>query len=137
MKLIPTSRARAMVRAESRSSVGPPNIMVPRQRGETLTPLRPSLRYSMYAASLQSFEVMPYAPQAAAHGVVAPGDTQVGEPGLAEHPRGRRVRHEGEGLQRLQTEPARVLDHREHALGRIALAPVRPAERIAELVHVA
>jgi hypothetical protein len=47
MKLIPASRARAMIRAEWASSVGPPNIIVPRQSGETLRPLRPSLRYSI------------------------------------------------------------------------------------------
>jgi hypothetical protein len=29
------------------SSVGPPNIMVPRQIGETFRPLRPSWRYCM------------------------------------------------------------------------------------------
>src|SRR5581483_1803935 len=45
MKLMPASRAFATMRAEVASSVGPPNIMVPRQIGETFRPLRPSLRY--------------------------------------------------------------------------------------------
>src|SRR4030081_889788 len=45
MKLMPASRAFATIRAEVASSVGPPNIMVPRQIGETFRPLRPSGRY--------------------------------------------------------------------------------------------
>ncbi len=44
MKLMPASRALAMIRADVASSVGPPNIMVPRQIGETFRPLRPSWR---------------------------------------------------------------------------------------------
>src|ERR1700742_3300902 len=48
MKLIPASRAFAMMRAEVASSVGPPNIMVPRQIGETFRPLRPSWRYCIF-----------------------------------------------------------------------------------------
>src|SRR5262249_10461068 len=47
MKLMPASRAFATIRAEVASSVGPPNIMVPRQIGETFRPLRPSWRYCM------------------------------------------------------------------------------------------
>src|SRR6516165_2392511 len=47
MKLIPASRAFATIRVEVASSVGPPNIMVPRQIGETFRPLRPSSRYCM------------------------------------------------------------------------------------------
>ena len=42
MKLIPASRAFATIRVEAASSVGPPNIMVPRQIGEIFRPLRPS-----------------------------------------------------------------------------------------------
>src|SRR5215207_7852188 len=49
MKLMPASRALATIRAAVGSSVGPPNLIVPRQIGETLTPLRPRLRYSMVA----------------------------------------------------------------------------------------
>src|ERR1700719_4830912 len=45
MKLTPASRALATIRAEIASSVGPPNIMVPRQIGEIFRPLRPRLRY--------------------------------------------------------------------------------------------
>jgi hypothetical protein len=45
MKLIPASRALATIRVEVASSVGPPNIMVPRQIGEIFRPLRPRLRY--------------------------------------------------------------------------------------------
>ncbi|MGY4423070.1 hypothetical protein ACVWY2_005519 [Bradyrhizobium sp. JR6.1] len=45
MKLMPASRAFATIRDEVASSVGPPNIMVPRQIGETFRPLRPSWRY--------------------------------------------------------------------------------------------
>src|SRR5580765_7434826 len=47
MKLTPASRAFATIRAEVASSVGPPNIMVPRQIGEIFRPLRPSWRYCM------------------------------------------------------------------------------------------
>src|ERR1051325_3568403 len=46
MKLTPASRALAMMRCAVGSSVAPPNIMVPRQSGETFRPLRPRLRYS-------------------------------------------------------------------------------------------
>jgi hypothetical protein len=42
MKLMPASRAFAMMREDVASSVGPPNIMVPRQIGEIFRPLRPS-----------------------------------------------------------------------------------------------
>jgi hypothetical protein len=44
MKLIPASRAFATIRDEVASSVGPPNIMVPKQIGEIFRPLRPSWR---------------------------------------------------------------------------------------------
>src|SRR5947209_19934102 len=47
MKLTPASRALPMIRAEVDASVGPPNIMVPRQIGEIFRPLRPSERYCM------------------------------------------------------------------------------------------
>ena len=47
MKLTPWSRARATIRAAVASSVAPPNIMVPRQSGETFSPLRPKDRYSI------------------------------------------------------------------------------------------
>src|SRR5258705_4308396 len=47
MKLTPASRAFATIRVEVASSVGPPNIMVPRQIGEIFRPLRPRLRYCM------------------------------------------------------------------------------------------
>src|ERR1700761_8422588 len=47
MKLMPASRALATMRDDVASSVGPPNIMVPRQIGETFRPLRPSWRYCM------------------------------------------------------------------------------------------
>src|SRR5664279_196305 len=45
MKLMPAPRAFAMIRVEVASSVGPPNIMVPRQIGEIFRPLRPRGRY--------------------------------------------------------------------------------------------
>src|SRR5437879_13866195 len=45
MKLTPASRAFATIRVDVASSVGPPNIMVPRQIGEIFRPLRPRLRY--------------------------------------------------------------------------------------------
>src|SRR5258708_7387283 len=45
MKLMPASRALATIRVEVASSVGPPNIMVPRHIGEIFRPLRPRLRY--------------------------------------------------------------------------------------------
>ena len=43
MKLMPASRAFATIRDDVASSVGPPNIMVPRQIGEIFRPLRPRL----------------------------------------------------------------------------------------------
>src|SRR5579864_6398943 len=52
MKLMPASRAFATIRDDVASSVGPPNIMVPRQMGETFRPLRPSWRYCMGMSSL-------------------------------------------------------------------------------------
>src|SRR6267154_1316540 len=45
MKLMPASRAFATIRVDVASSVGPPNIMVPRHIGEIFRPLRPSRRY--------------------------------------------------------------------------------------------
>src|SRR5260221_10119825 len=45
MKLMPASRAFATIRDDVASSVGPPNIMVPKQIGEIFRPLRPRLRY--------------------------------------------------------------------------------------------
>src|SRR5258708_29898561 len=42
---MPASRAFATIRVEVASSVGPPNIMVPRQIGDIFRPLRPRLRY--------------------------------------------------------------------------------------------
>src|SRR5215203_485628 len=47
MKLMPASRALATMRDDVASSVGPPNIMVPRHIGEIFRPLRPSWRYCM------------------------------------------------------------------------------------------
>src|SRR5882757_9739304 len=51
MKLMPASRALATIRVDVASSVGPPNIMVPRQIGEIFRPLRPSGRYCMDGSS--------------------------------------------------------------------------------------
>ena len=42
MKFTPASKAASMMRLESVASVRSPNIMVPRQRGETMRPLAPS-----------------------------------------------------------------------------------------------
>src|SRR5919106_1983256 len=83
---------------------------------------------------LEPLQIVPDPAHAAALGIVAAGDAEVGEPGLVQHPRRGRVLDEGEGLERAQTAVAGVLDHREHALRGVAPAPVRPAERIAELV---
>jgi hypothetical protein len=47
MKFTPASRAEATMRPASAASVRSPNIIVPRQMGETIRPLLPSLRYSM------------------------------------------------------------------------------------------
>src|ERR1035437_453727 len=47
MKLIPAARAESTMRPASAASVRAPNIIVPRQMGETLMPLLPSFRYSM------------------------------------------------------------------------------------------
>src|SRR5207253_8823023 len=41
-----------MMRSESASVVCPPNIIVPRQSGETRTPVRPSKRYSTAISNL-------------------------------------------------------------------------------------
>src|SRR5713226_7668755 len=54
MKLTPASRAFATMREEVASSVGPPNIMVPRQIGEIFRPLRPSWRYCILLTSFLS-----------------------------------------------------------------------------------
>src|SRR5262245_7441504 len=48
MKLTPPSRACAMMRLASGASVGPPNIMVPRQISDTFIPLAPSTRYLIW-----------------------------------------------------------------------------------------
>ena len=47
MKLMPASRAEPTMRAASACSVCDPNCIVPRQIGETFSPLVPSARYSM------------------------------------------------------------------------------------------
>src|SRR5438128_1601705 len=44
-KLIPRSSALCIMRVDSAASVCPPNIIVPRQTGETFTPAEPRLRY--------------------------------------------------------------------------------------------
>src|ERR671916_576156 len=56
MKLTPVSRALLMMRDERASSVGPPNIIVPRQIGEILSPERPRLRYSIMCSSRRRTE---------------------------------------------------------------------------------
>src|SRR4029078_847797 len=58
-KLIPASRARWMIRIESSWSVLPhaPNIIAPRQRGLTSTPVRPSVRSSIMPAPRPDDEV--------------------------------------------------------------------------------
>src|SRR5665213_3653448 len=65
MKLTPASRALATIRVDVASSVGPPNIMVPRQIGEIFRPLRPRERYSMgwsfeYGTSLRAQRSNPW-----------------------------------------------------------------------------
>src|ERR1700721_4776137 len=47
MKLAPASGGLATIRPDAASSAGPPNIMVPKQIGEILRPLRPSWRDSI------------------------------------------------------------------------------------------
>src|SRR5215204_483990 len=47
MKFTPASRALATMRRAVASSVGPPNIIVPRHSGEIFSPLRPRFRYCM------------------------------------------------------------------------------------------
>src|ERR1700677_5144548 len=59
MKLTPCSRARATIRDDVASSVAPPNIIVPRQSGETFSPLTPSRRYSMPVLPLASGHLTP------------------------------------------------------------------------------
>src|SRR5688572_32824581 len=44
---MPLSTAFCMIAKESASLVDPPKFMVPRHKGETITPERPSFRYSM------------------------------------------------------------------------------------------
>jgi len=41
---MPASRAMATMRSDVASSVAPPNIIVPRQIGDTFMPLRPKVR---------------------------------------------------------------------------------------------
>ncbi len=48
MKLTPASRAATTMRAASASSVRSPNIMVPRQIGETRIPEAPSFLYTAW-----------------------------------------------------------------------------------------
>jgi hypothetical protein len=47
MKLTPASRAELMIALDAFSEVRPPNIMVPKQIGETLRPLVPNRLYSI------------------------------------------------------------------------------------------
>src|SRR5438105_2651079 len=47
MKLIPASSAESTMRAATSSVVRSPNIIVPRQSVDTLSPLEPSLLYSI------------------------------------------------------------------------------------------
>src|SRR5450759_2014459 len=54
MKLMPAARAESTMRPASAASVRAPNIIVPRQMGETLMPLLPSFRYSMFMLPLCS-----------------------------------------------------------------------------------
>src|SRR3954454_21185384 len=60
MKLIPASSARWMIRIESSWSVLPqaPNIIAPRHRGLTFTPVRPSGRNSMTATQRGSMSLL-------------------------------------------------------------------------------
>src|SRR5689334_9682539 len=49
-KLIPTSSAEWIMRMDSSSGVGEPKFIVPRQSGDTLTPVRPNDRYSIQSS---------------------------------------------------------------------------------------
>src|SRR5471032_2357051 len=59
MKLMPAARAESTMRPASTASVRSPNIIVPRQIGETLMPLLPSLRYSTSLSPKQSDQCAP------------------------------------------------------------------------------
>src|SRR5215471_2853794 len=59
MKFTPCSRARATIRAAAGSSVAAPNIMLPRQSGETRSPLRPKVRYSIICPPIAGIELTP------------------------------------------------------------------------------
>src|ERR1700719_2882700 len=59
MKLTPCSRARATMRAAVGSSVAPPNIMLPRHNGETRSPLRPNVEYSIAGPLIACIELTP------------------------------------------------------------------------------
>src|SRR5215469_10810943 len=67
-KLMPASSAAWMMRMLSSWSVLPndPNIIAPRQRGLTLMPVRPRVRYSMPAEASQGPGGLPREPASAA-----------------------------------------------------------------------
>src|SRR6267143_3722742 len=60
IKLMPASRAFATIRVDVASSVGPPNIMVPRHIGEIFRPLRPRLRYCIGVSSQSVCSLAPH-----------------------------------------------------------------------------
>src|SRR5690348_11549793 len=63
MKLRPLSIALSMIDTPSSCRVRPPNIIAPRQSSETLTPVRPRVRYFMgCAAFLLPLEIIRRAP---------------------------------------------------------------------------
>src|SRR6201998_1315966 len=63
-KLIPASRQRANIAPEVASSASDPNDIVPKQSGETCTPVLPTVTYSIVENSLLSSPLPSIKPQA-------------------------------------------------------------------------
>src|SRR6202166_1482469 len=82
MKLMPASRALAMIRAEVASSVGPPNIMVPRQIGEIFRPLWPRLRYCIGGGSSEFRSSFRDGPKDQTRNLEIPGSMLQHRPGM-------------------------------------------------------
>src|ERR1700686_4722857 len=108
MKLMPASRALAMIRAEVASSVGPPNIMVPRQIGEIFRPLWPRLRYCIGGGSSEFRSSFRDGPKDQTRNLEIPGSMLAHRPGMT-------ARAEA---------PSIVLQYLKHTAGHRDTAPV-------------
>src|SRR5262245_1008905 len=120
MKLTPCSRACATMRAAVGSSVAPPNIMLPRHSGDTRSPLRPNVRYSIAALSIASIELTPDAvewPDAESQSL-SPAQPHGAVPQLPEH-RLDQLWRRPDGLDPPRIGGAPPLDRRQSVPGRL------------------